>query len=57
MTDIAVVSLLSNRHLRAELTFHQHLKVLGQEKRSIINVKADSGPRNRSENGAFRQNC
>ena len=37
MTDLVVVSLLPNRHLCAELTFHQYLKMLGEEK-TIINV-------------------
>ena len=45
MTGIVVVSLLSNRSLCADLTFHQCLKLLGGEKRSIINVDLKKYPR------------
>ena len=45
MTDIAVVSQVSNRYLCAELISDQYLKMLEEEERSIININLKKYPK------------
>ena len=45
MTDIVVVSQVSNRYLCAELISDQYLKTLEEEERSIININLKKYPK------------
>ena len=45
MTDIVVVSQVSNRYLCAELISDQYLKMLEEEERSIININLKKYPK------------
>ena len=45
MTDMVVVSQVSNRYLCAELISDQYLKMLEEEERSIININLKKYPK------------
>ena len=45
MTDIVVVSQVSNRYLCAELISDQYLKMLEEEEKSIININLKKYPK------------